>query len=94
MPDLRRFAAVCVVAGVVAAVGGALFDVLHGGTTLARSIAYALWIVAALALAAMALAGSKRLARLLDLPFIEGWLFLAASMLFTVAGIVVDVLGG
>jgi hypothetical protein len=90
---LRRFLACCLAAGVLATVGGALFDVLHGGTTLTRSIAYGFWIASAFALLLMALAGSKRLARRFDLPFIEGWLFLAASILLTAVGIAVDVLG-
>lgn len=89
----RRFLACCLAAGVLATVGGALFDVLHGRTTLTRSIAYGFWIAAALALVLMALAASKRLARRFDLPFIEGWVFLSASILLTVAGIAVDVLG-
>jgi hypothetical protein len=91
--DLRRFLACLLAAGVLATVGGGLFDVLHGGTTLSRSIAYGFWIAAALALVLMALAGSKRLARRFNLPFIEGWLFLAASILLTAVGIAVDVLG-
>jgi hypothetical protein len=90
---LRRFLASCLAAGVLATVIGALFDVLHGGTTLTRSIAYGFWIASAFALLLMALAGSKRLARRFDLPFIEGWLFLAASILLTAVGIAVDVLG-
>jgi hypothetical protein len=67
--------------------------VVHGDTTLTRSVAYGFWIAAAVALAATALAGSKRLMRALDLPFVEGRLFLAASILLTAVGIVVDVLG-
>jgi len=91
--DLRRFAACCLAAGVLATAGGALFAVLRGGTTLSRAIAYGFWLAAALALAGMALAGSKRLARMLDLPFVEGWVFLAASVLLTAVGVAVDVLG-
>jgi hypothetical protein len=41
----------------------------------------------------MAVAASKHLARWFDLPFIEGWLFVAASALLTGVGVVVDVLG-
>jgi hypothetical protein len=88
-----RFLACLLVAGALAAVGGALFDVIHGGTTMTRSIAYAFWIAAAVALALMAGAGSKRLARRFDLPFVEGWLFVAAAVSLTAIGVVVDVLG-
>lgn len=90
----RRFAACCLAAGVVATIGGALFDLLHSGTTLAVSVAYAFWFAAALALLGMVAAGSKQLMRRLDLPYIEGWLFLAASSAFVAVGIVVDVLFG
>ena len=93
MAGPRRFAACCLAAGVLATAGGALFDVLHGGTTLSRSIAYGFWLFAAVALVGMALAGSKRLMRALDLPFVEGWVFFAASALLTAVGIAVDVLG-
>jgi hypothetical protein len=90
---MARFLACLLVAAVLATVGGALFDVIHGGTTLTRSIAYAFWIAAAVALVLMAGAGSKRLARRFDLPFIEGWLFVTAAVALTAAGVVIDVLG-
>ena len=41
----------------------------------------------------MAGPASKQLARRFDLPFIEGWLFVVASVVLTGIGIVVDVLG-
>ncbi len=94
MLGLRRFLACLLVAGVLATVGGALFDVVHGGTTLSRSIAYGFWIAAAVALVLMAGAGSKRLARRFDLPFIEGWLFVIAAVVLTAVGMLVDVVGG
>ena len=90
---MRRFAACLLAAGALATVGGTLFDVVHGGTTLTRSIAYGFWIAAALVLVGMAGAGSKRLARRFHLPFVEGWLFVAAAVALTAAGVVVDVLG-
>ena len=93
MLNLSRFLACLLAAGVLATVGGAVFDAIHGGTTLTRSIAYGFWIAAAVALVLMAGAGSKRLARRFDLPFIEGWLFLAAAVALTAIGAVVDVLG-
>jgi hypothetical protein len=90
---MTRFLACLLVAAVLATVGGALFDAIHGGTTLTRSIAYAFWIAAAVALVLMAGAGSKRLARRFDLPFIEGWLFLAMAVVLTTVGVLVDVAG-
>ena len=93
MFGLSRFLGCLLAAAVAATVGGTLFAVLHGGTTVTRSIAYGFWIAAALALAAMVGATSRQLARWFDLPFIEGWLFIAASVVLTAAGVVVDVLG-
>jgi hypothetical protein len=90
---MRRFFACLLAAGVLATVGGALFDVVYGGTTLTRSVAYGFWIAAAVALVLMVVGGSKRLARRFDLPFIEGWLFVAAAVSLTAIGIVVDLLG-
>jgi hypothetical protein len=91
---LSRFLACLLVAAVVATVGGVLFAVLHGDTTVTRSIAYGFWIAAAATLVGMVGAASRRLARRFDLPFIEGWLFLAASAALTGIGVVVDILGG
>jgi uncharacterized membrane protein len=90
---VRRFLAYCLAAGVLATAGGALFDVLRGGTTLTRAIAYGFWIAAAGALVLMLLASSKRLARAAGLPPVEGWVFLTASILLTAVGIAVDLLG-
>ena len=93
MVGLSRFLACLVVVAGAATVGGALFAVLHGGTTMTRSIAYAFWLAAAVVLVGMAGATSKRLARRFDLPFFEGWLFITASVLLTGIGVAVDVLG-
>jgi hypothetical protein len=90
---LSRFAACLLVVSALATVGGVLFAVLHEGTTVTRAIAYGFWIAAALALVGMAGAASTWLARRFDLPFIEGWLFIAASVLLTGIGVMVDVLG-
>jgi hypothetical protein len=90
---VRRFLACLLAAGVLATVGGALFDVIDGGTTLTRSVAYGFWIAAAIALVLMAGVGNKRLARRFDLPFVEGWLFVTAAFVLTAVGIVVDLLG-
>ena len=94
MVGLSRFLACLLVAAAAATSGGVLFAVLHGGTTITRSIAYGFWLAAAAALVGMAGATSKGLARRFDLPFIEGRLFVTASVLLTGIGVVVDVLGG
>ena len=93
MVGVPRFLACLLAAGVLASAGGALFFVAHGGTTLSRSVAYGFWIASAAALVLMAGAGSKRLARRVDLPFIESWFFVAGAVALTGIGAVVDVLG-
>ena len=90
--SVRRFLLACLGAAAVATVGGALFYAVHGGTTLTRAIAYGFWFVAALTLAAMFVAGSRRLARR-GLPQVESWVFLTAAFLLTAIGAVVDALG-
>jgi hypothetical protein len=90
---LTRFAACLLAVAAMATVGGVLFALLHGGTTVTRAIAYGFWIAAAVALVGMVGAASKLLARRFDLPFIESWLFIAASVALTGIGVVVDLLG-
>jgi hypothetical protein len=90
---LSRFLGCVLAAAVAATVGGALFAVVHGDIMVTRSIAYGFWIAAAIALVGMAGSASKLLARRFDLPFIEGWLFVAAAVALTGIGVVVDVLG-
>ena len=87
------FVCACLAVAAVATVGGVLFQVVHGGTTVTRAIAYALWFAAALALLAMLPAGSKRVWRSASLPPTEGWWFVTAATLLTVAGAIVDSLG-
>ena len=76
----------------LATVGGVLFYAIHGGTSVTRAIAYGFWIVAALALVAMVVFGSRSLVRR-GLPPVEGWVFVTAACLLTGIGVVVDVLG-
>ena len=93
MQGVRRFLAACLAAAALATVAGALFDVLYGGTTLTRSVAYALWFAGALCLAGAALAGNRRLGRRLDRPPPEGWVFVTASVLLTALGALIDAAG-
>jgi hypothetical protein len=88
-----RFLACVLAAATLATIGGALYDAIQGGMTMTRAIAYGFWVAAALTLVLMALAASNRLARRFDLPFVESWLFVAASVLFIAAGIGIDALG-
>jgi hypothetical protein len=93
---LRRtalFAGACLALAAIAVVAGVIFQAVHGGTTVTRAIAYALWFAAALALLAMVPAGNKRIWRSGALPPTEGWWFVTAATLLTVAGAIVDSLG-
>jgi hypothetical protein len=88
---MRSLAALVIAAAVAATIVGGLFDAVHGGTTLTRSIAYAFWFAAALCLVAMAVGGTRLAWRKLDLP--ETWVFFTASALLTVTGAAIDALG-
>jgi hypothetical protein len=72
------------------AIGGALFCALHGGTTYHRSIAYGWWVAAAACLVLMPVAGSKGIYRRTSLPLLEGWVFVAAAVVLSIAGAVLD----
>jgi hypothetical protein len=88
---MRALATLVVGAAGPAAIAGGLFDAVHGGTTATRSVAYALWIAAALCLALMAAAGTQRAWRRLDVP--PGWVFVSAAVVLTVLGAAVDAAG-
>jgi hypothetical protein len=88
---MRPLAALVAAAAVIATIGGSLFDLVRGGTTLARAIAYGFWFAATLYLLLMAVAGTKLAWRRLDLP--EGWVFGAASVLLIGAGAAIDAFG-
>jgi hypothetical protein len=91
--SVRRLVGSLLVVGALATVAGALFDLVHGGTTLTRSIAYAFWFAAALAFLLRLVLGSKRLARRFDLPLVEGWVFTASAVALTTVGVLVDLVG-
>ena len=93
MTGVTRFLACLLVVAAVATIGGVLLSVLHGGTTITRSVAYCFWLAAAVALVGIVGAASRLVARRFDLPFIESWVFIAAAVALTGIGIVVDVLG-
>jgi len=88
---MRAVVALVAVAAVAATIAGGVFDAVHGGTTLTRSIAYAFWFAAALCLVGMAVGGTRLAWRKLDLP--EAWVFVTSSALLTVMGAAIDALG-
>ena len=88
----RLFVLVFLAVSLVATLAGVLFAVIHGGTSVTRSVAYGFWFAAALVLVAMAFSGNRFLARR-GLPPVDGWVFVLAAVLLTVVGAVVDALG-
>jgi hypothetical protein len=83
-----------VLAGAVpGTIGGIVFWAAHGDTTVTRAIAYGFWFAAAVLLAAMAVATRKILWRRTSLPVPEGWVFVTAAVLLTVAGAGIDAAG-
>ena len=75
------------------ALGGIVFWAAHGDTTLTRAVAYGLWFAAAAMLLLMAIAGRKLVWRRTNLPAVEGWVFITAAVVLTVAGALIDALG-
>ena len=78
---------------VPATLGGLVFWAIHGDTTVTRAIAYGLWFASAGLLVLMALAGRKWLWRRTSLPVPEGWVFVTAAVVLTVAGAGIDAVG-
>jgi hypothetical protein len=75
---------------VLGVLGGVLFQLIDGGTTYHRAIAYGLWAAAALLLIAMPIAGSKRLYKHTSWSLPESWAFVGAAIVLTVLGAVID----
>jgi hypothetical protein len=90
---MRHAAAVSLVGAVAGAVGGLVFWAAAGGTTATRAIAYGMWFAAALCLVLMIVAGRKLVWRRTSLPVLEGWVWVAAAIVLTVAGALIDAVG-
>jgi len=78
------------IAAIPAVVGGSLYKVIAGGTTMSRAIATAFWIAAAFYLLAMVIAGRKMLWRRTARPLPEGSVFVTAAVVLTAIGAIVD----
>ena len=92
MRGRRLFVLVFLAVSLAATLAGVLFAVIHGGTSVTRSVAYGFWFAAALTLVAIPFAGSRTLARR-GLPPVDGWVFVLAAALLTAVSAVVDTLG-
>ena len=90
MYSARDSAALTLLAAVPAVVGGVLYQVIAGGTTVSRAIATAFWIAAAVYLVLMMVTSRKMFWRRTARPLPEGSVFVTASVLLTVIGAVVD----
>jgi hypothetical protein len=89
-----REAVVLSLAGAVCAVvGGVIFWSAHGGTTLARSIAYGCWFAATLTLVLATVSGQKLFWRRTNLPVPEGWVLYSTAVALTAVGAVIDAIG-
>ena len=77
-------------AAVPAVIGGVLYQVTAGDTTVQRAIATAFWIAAAVYLLLMVVAGRKALWRRTARPLPEGSVFVTAAVLLTAIGAIVD----
>jgi hypothetical protein len=87
---VRDVAALSLLGGIAGALGGIVFWAAHGETTVARAIAYGLWIAAALCLALMVVVGRKLVWRRTSLPVPEGWVWVATALALTIAGAAID----
>jgi hypothetical protein len=89
-----RAAAVLSLGGAVCGVvGGVIFWATQGGTPLTRAIAYGCWFAAAAVLLAAVVLTQKLVWRRTNLPVLEGSVFVAAAVVLTVAGALIDTLG-
>ena len=90
MYSARDSAALTLLAAVPAVVGGVLYQLIVGGTTVSRAIATAFWVAAAVYLVLMAATSRKMFWRRAARPLPEGSVFVTASVLLTVIGALVD----
>ena len=92
MRELTHLARLVGVAGVLGVLGGVVYAAVGGGTTYQEAIAYGLWVAAAACLVALPVAGSKQVYTRTSLPLTEGWVFVTAAVVLSIAGAIVDVL--
>ena len=90
---MRAVAALTGVGLVCSVIGGIVFWAAHGGTSLTRSIAYGCWFAAAIVLVLTFLAGRQLVWRWTNLPVLEGWIFVSASVALIAVGAAVDAAG-
>jgi hypothetical protein len=90
---VRNVVALSSAGAVCALVGGIVYWATDGGTSLARSIAYACWFAATLVLVASLVAGRGVIWRRTNLPIIESWVFVTSAIVLTALGAVIDAIG-
>jgi hypothetical protein len=90
---MREAIALSLAGAVCAVLGGVIFWAVHGGSTLARSIAYGCWFAAALTIVLAVVSGQKLIWRRTNLPVLEGWVIYSSAVALTVVGAVIDAIG-
>jgi hypothetical protein len=87
---VRTVAALSVAGAVPAVLGAVSFWGLAGGS-ITHAIASGFWFAAAILFLGMFVATSKGLWRRTTIAVPEGWMFVSAAVVLTVAGVAVDV---
>ena len=90
MHSARESAALTLFAAVPAVIGGVLYQVIAGGTTMSRAVATAFWIAAAVYLVLMVLTSRRMFWRRTARPLPEGSVFVTAAIVLTAIGAIVD----
>ena len=88
---MRTVAALALAGSVPAVLGGIVFWAVRGDTPVAHAIAYGFWVAATVVLLGMFATASKSLWRYTTITVPEGWMFVSAATVLTLAGAVIDV---
>jgi hypothetical protein len=88
---LRTVAALSVAGAFLAVLGGVIYRVVDGGTSITHAIASGLWFAAAVLFLGMLVTTSKSLWRRTTIAMPEGWMFLSAAVVLTALGAAIDV---
>jgi hypothetical protein len=86
----REAAALTLIAAVPAVVGGLLYQVIAGGTTVSRAVATGFWIAAFVYLVLWLFTSPRALWRRTPRPLPEGSVFVTAAIVLTAIGAILD----
>jgi hypothetical protein len=88
--NAREAAALTLIAAVPAVVGGLLYQVIAGGTTVSRAVATGFWIAAFVYLVLWLFTAPRALWHRLPRPLPEGSVFVTAAIVLTAIGAILD----